>query len=96
MKRIAVGLASVAMAAGATVATTAPAQASPLFTGGLVNVNVSDNEILNNVGVGVAANVAANVCDIGVGVLVQQIQKTGGATCTAVADGAPIEITQSR
>ena len=46
-----------------------PAQAAPpVITGGLVNVTVVDavdvnnNRILQNVGVGVAANVQAQVC----------------------------------
>lgn len=48
-----------------------PAQAQPLVTGGLVNVTVTDvlnnNRILQNVGIGVAANVMAQVCGTQVG-----------------------------
>ena len=52
------------------------AAASPVVTGGLVNVTVTN--LLNNntttvtVPVGVALNIAANVCGVGVGVLAQQ------------------------
>ena len=51
----------------------APAQAQPLVTGGLVNVTLNDVTILENVGVGVAANVQANVCGVQVGAQVLTI-----------------------
>lgn len=56
-----------------------PAQAQPVITGGLVNVTVVDavdvtnNRILQNVGVGVAANVQAQVCGVAVGAQVLTI-----------------------
>ncbi len=57
-----------AIAAPALPALGSPASAAgPLFTGGIVNVTVTNvaNNILRdaNVGLGVAAGVAANVCD---------------------------------
>jgi len=60
---------------GVAVATPAPAQ--PVFQEGLVNVNVQD------VTVQVPAAVAANICDVNVGVIAE-IVDTGGS-CDAHA-----------
>jgi len=63
---------------------------------GLVNVSTGDVALLNNVNLGVAANVIANVCDVTVpvAVLATQVIGTCGATfCTGTSD--PITITQS-
>ena len=51
---------------------------------GLVNIIVEDNEILsrNDVAIGVAANIAANVCGVKVGpiaVLATQVDRSGVA-----------------
>jgi len=60
----------------------------PLVTGGLVNVTVTNllnNDTIlnqNNVGIGVAAQVAANVCGVSVGVI-----------ASAVGQGAPVDCT---
>lgn len=100
MKRIIMGTASAALALGATVATTAPAQAAPLVTGGLVNVTVT--EVIDdvtvtvqdvNVGLGAALGIAANVCDVNVNVLAKQL-RDGGATCTSDASGQTVELGQ--
>jgi hypothetical protein len=64
---------------------------------GLVNVSTGDVELLNNVNLGVAANVIATVCDVtvAVAVLAAQIVEDGSATyCEGTA--APITITQSQ
>lgn len=69
-----------------------PAQAQPVVTGGLVNVTVVDavdvnnNRILQNVGVGVAANVQAQVCGTQVGANVLNI-------LTAIGQGQEVECT---
>jgi hypothetical protein len=63
---------------------------------GLVNVSTGDVALLNNVNLGVAANVIANVCDVTVpiAVLSTQIIADGGATfCQGTA--APITIEQA-
>jgi len=71
------------------------ASAAPVIVGpGLVNVGVdvdlnrvlSDNEVIAQVPIGVAANLAANVCvgDLTVGVLAQQL--VGGNTVSCVAE----------
>jgi hypothetical protein len=70
----------------------APASAQPVVTGGVINITIVDlidGDVLsnNNVGVGVAANVAANVCpalDLNAAVLARQFVAGGDdeITCT--------------
>lgn len=78
-----------AILAGALAAPAIPALGStasaarPIFQGGLVNVAVGDIALLNNVGVGVAAN----VCDVNAAVLIAAIRDDGSATCNSEATG---------
>jgi len=94
--------AAVSLIAGAalTAGGLAPAQASPVITGGVVNITVTD--VLNgttvvvqriNVGIAAALGLAANVCDVHVGVLAQQLH-TGSATCTNTVTGQTATIRQ--
>lgn len=78
--------AAATLAAGATVGLTSPAAAAPVQSG-LVNVNVTD------VAVTVPIAVAANICDLNVAVLVQDLQDDA-ADCQADADNE-FEITQN-
>ena len=68
----------------------------PLFTGGLVNVNVTN--VLNDVtvGLGVAAGIAANVCDVNVAAVIAEIRDTGTSSCTSDASGQTVTINQNR
>lgn len=98
MKRAFFGTAAAALTMAGSVAMAAPAQAQPLVTGGLVNVTITDVLNDNNVEIlegginlGAAIGVAANVCDVPVAVLARQF-KSGGATCTAAADGQRVDI----
>ncbi len=88
-----------AIAAPALPALGSPASAAgPLFTGGIVNVTVTNvaNNILRdaNVGLGVAAGVAANVCDLNVAAVIADIRDDGTSTCTSSATGQTVTITQ--
>ena len=97
MKRVVMSVASIALAAGATVATTAPAQAQ-VQQDGLVNVNVGDVTILEDVNIGVAANVVANVCGTTVGpvaVLGRAVDRSGETRTFCTGDTGPVEITQN-
>ena len=97
MKRIALGIASIAMAAGGTVAATAPADAQ-VVQDGLVNVNVGDVTILQDVNIGVAANVAANICGVKVGpvaVLGRAVDRTGVTSTVCTNDNGPVTISQN-
>ncbi len=98
MKRMVIASASAALALTGGVLTATPASAAPVITGGLVNVTVVDviddvtvvvQDI--NVTLGAALGIAANVCDVNVNVLAQQL-RTGGATCTSDASGQTVTI----
>ena len=93
-------VATLFLTAALAVGATAPAaSAQPVITGGLVNITVVD--VLNNntvtldrtVNVALALGIAANVCDVTVGVLAQQLN-TGSATCENTLDGFTATITQ--
>ena len=67
-------------------ATATPASAQPVVTGGLVNVTVTNLlnnntvTVLDDARVGVAVNLAANICGVAVAVLAEQLG-SGDATC---------------
>jgi hypothetical protein len=67
----------------------APASAQPVITGGLVNITIVDvlshDEVNVQVPIGVAANIAANVCvgSLQVGVLASQIARGETVECVA-------------
>jgi hypothetical protein len=64
---------------------------------GLVNVSLGDVNLLNNVNLGVAANVVANACGVNIPVAVLSTQVISGAqefTCRSAA--GPINVTQSQ
>jgi hypothetical protein len=94
-------LATAALSVGLVAAPAA--QAQPVITGGLVNVtvvDVIDGDVLsnNNVGVGVAAGIAANVCDAvdaNAAVLgVVRDRSTDRTQCTSEAGDQQVTITQ--
>lgn len=75
------------------MAATTSAQPPIVVSGGLVSVQVVDvlnNVTVNvedvNVTVGAALQLAANVCNVSVNVIAQQL-KNGGATCDSIVDG---------
>ncbi len=89
----------VAVASGLmfTAALGAPAQAQ-VTQDGLVNVNVGDVTILQDVNVGVAANIVAQICGVKVGpvaVLGRAVDRSGDTDTVCRTDGAPIKITQN-
>jgi hypothetical protein len=75
MRRITTAVAAACALALAT-ATGAMAQTNQ---SGLVNVNVADNTVQ------VPIAIAANICDVSVGILASNIADTGSATCDALA-----------
>jgi hypothetical protein len=65
---------------------------------GLVNVSVGDVTILEDVNVGVAAAVAANVCGLKVGpvaVLGQAVDRSGSPTTVCTSSNGPVVISQN-
>jgi hypothetical protein len=75
-KRFSVAMISAAFLFAGTLVPSASAQNQD----GLVNVMIGDISILNDANIGVAANVAANVCGVRVGpvaVLATQVDRSG-------------------
>src|SRR5213592_4085618 len=82
-KRFSVAMLSAGLLFAGVMAPAASAQQQD----GLVNVMIGDVNILNNANIGVAANVAANVCGVNVGpvaILATQVDRSGGqrTVCT--------------
>lgn len=98
MKRTGAGIAltgSLLLAGGAMAG---PASAATAFQDGLVNVAVGDVTILEDVNVGVAAQVAAQVCGVKVGpvaVLGQAVDRSGATRTVCESDQGPVTITQN-
>lgn len=80
--------AATALAAGATVSMAAPALAAPPTQSGLVNVNVSDLVVQVPIGI------AANVCDVDVAVLVQDLIDDAAACNASATPDATADITR--
>lgn len=72
-----------------------PASAKALVNVQVVNV-LNNNEIVKdvNVGIGVAAGIAANVCDVAVNVIAVQLAQGDDVTCTSSAGDQRVDITQ--
>jgi hypothetical protein len=91
-------IAGVLATSALTFAATPAAVAQPQQRG-LVNVAVGDVTILENVGVGVAANVAAEVCGVQVNaaVIAEQVVRNGQplAVCEIGDQGAEAPVTIS-
>ena len=88
----------------ATAAVAAPAaapiaEAQPPQQSGLVNVYIDDTLPRNNVGIGVAANVAANVCGVAVSaaVLAEQVVRNDQPfTCSNDLTDQTVRIEQAQ
>ena len=85
--------------ASAALLTAVPAaSAQTTRQDGLVNVNVGDVTILRNVDIGVAAQVAANICGVEVGpvaVLGEAVDRSGRTRTVCEAPQGPVTITQN-
>lgn len=84
--------------AGAVLMAGSAAPANAQDQDGLVNVAIGDVEILNDVNVGVAAQVAANICGVKVGpvaVLGTAVDASGGQRTVCTNDQGPITIRQN-
>ncbi|MGH3457808.1 hypothetical protein [Aeromicrobium sp.] len=75
-----------------------PASAQPVIQDGLVNVSVGNVTILKNVNVGVAAQVAAEVCGVDVGpiaVLGNAVDAGDGPATICHSAQGPVKIEQN-
>lgn len=84
------------------MAATTSAQPQVVVGGGLVNVQVTDviDDVVVHVedvqvALGVGLQLAANVCDVAVNVLAEQL-RNGGASCSSVVDGTGSNVTITR
>ena len=94
--RFAAVLAAGSLSFGAVAAPAAVAQ--PVDQDGLVNVNVGDVTILENVDIGVAAQVAAQICGVKVGpvaVLGVAVDRSGDTRTVCESDQGPVTIRQN-
>ena len=76
----------------------APAVAATTTQDGLVNVAVGDVTIARDVNVGVAANVAANVCGVNVGpvaILANEVDQTGTAAAVCTTGDQAVRLLQN-
>ena len=94
-------IAAVALCTGVAVSGLGalPAQAAGHDQDGLVNVAVGDVNILNDANVGVAAQVAANVCGVEVGpvaVLGNAVDATGVTRTVCTTPTGPVTIEQNQ
>ena len=84
--------------AAASLAVAVPAVAQIAVQDGLINVAVGDVTILEDVNVGVAAQVAANLCGVKVGpvaVLGQAVDRSGNTRTVCTTDQGPIQLRQN-
>jgi hypothetical protein len=85
--------------AGIALMTAAPtASAQIAIQDGLVNVAVGDVTILEDVNIGVAAQVAANICGLKVGpvaVLGQAVDRSGATRTVCTTDQGPVTLRQN-
>jgi hypothetical protein len=81
-----------------SVGVASPATAQPVDQDGLVNVNVGDNTLRDAVNIGVAAQVAAQICGLKVGqvaVLARAVDRSGETRTVCQSDQGPITISNN-
>ena len=84
--------------AALTFGTAGPAMAATAVQDGLVNVAVGDVTIARDVNVGVAANVAANVCGIAVGpitALATEVDNTSNPRTVCTTGAQAVRLVQN-
>jgi hypothetical protein len=85
-------------AGAAVIAAATPAAAQPNQQDGLINVAVGDVTILEDVNIGVAAQVAAEICGVNVGpvaVLGRAVDRSGGTRTVCETDQGPVTLEQN-
>jgi hypothetical protein len=97
MTRLRKIVASLSISAALLVGAAAPASAQ-VDQDGLVNVFIGEIEILNDANIGVAAQVAANVCGVQVGpvaVLGRAVDRSGDTQTVCETNQGPVTIRQN-
>jgi hypothetical protein len=96
MTRIRKAVVSLCVSAVMLVGVAAPASAQN--QDGLVNVAIGDISVLNDANVGVAAQVAANICGVKVGpvaVLGRAVDRSGDTRTVCETEQGPVTIRQN-
>ena len=87
------------VAGALSVGLAGPVTAQQQVQDGLVNVAIGDVELLNNVNIGIAAEVAAQVCGLkvsNVAILAEQVDATRGGNVTVCQSSqGPVVISQN-
>ena len=88
------------MAGALSLSLVGPAAAQTTVGDGLVNVAIGDIdlEILNNSNIGVAAEVAAQICGLrvsNVAILAEQVDRSGGERTVCTTDQGPVTISNN-
>jgi hypothetical protein len=89
---------SALMGAAVLFSPASPAAAQVAVQDGLVNVAIGDVTIAEDVNIGVAANIAAQVCGVqvkNVAVLATQVDRSGGSRTVCETAQGPVRITQN-
>jgi hypothetical protein len=97
LSRVKKTAATLCVTAMASVAVAAPADAAQQRQDGLVNVAIGDITV-QDVNVGVAAVIAANVCGVQVGpvvLLAQRVDATGVQRTVCTSDAGDVVLTQN-
>ena len=84
--------------AGTALTMVGAAPASAQVQDGLINVAVGDVTILEDVNIGVAAQVAANICGVKVGpvaVLGEAVDRSGATRTVCTTDQGPVTLEQN-
>jgi hypothetical protein len=100
MKWVQRNIAALLVAGALSLGLVGPATAQVAIQDGLVNVSVGDVTILEDVAVGVAANVVANICGLrvsNVAVLARQVDRSGDSetVCESGPSLQPVTISQN-
>ncbi len=96
MKPVRTMIAAAALTATASLGLVAPASASPVITGGLVNVTLTNVLNNNQVQVAVPISVAAAICGVTVNVLAVALAPTGTQTFNCPSSTGTQTVTASR
>jgi hypothetical protein len=97
MKWMQRNIAALVVAGTLSLGLAVPAAVQAQRQSGLVNVDVGDVNILNNVKIGLAAQVAASICGVEVGpvaLLAANVARTGTTQTVCTTDEGPVTISQ--
>jgi hypothetical protein len=99
MKWMQRNIAALVVAGALSVGLAGPTAAQVNVGDGLVNVQIGNVRVLNNLNIGVAAEIVAQICDIkvsDVAILAELVDASGQDRTVCRANGGPVTITQNQ